>query len=53
MEILKQNNIAIFIDEIQTFGRTEELFAFQYFGLDDFVDVVTRGKPISGLRHII
>jgi 4-aminobutyrate aminotransferase-like enzyme len=44
MEILKQNNIAIFIDEIQTFGRTEELFAFQYFGLDDFVDVVTIGK---------
>jgi 4-aminobutyrate aminotransferase-like enzyme len=44
MKILKQNNIAIFIDEIQTFGRTEELFAFQYFGLDDFVDVVTIGK---------
>ncbi len=44
MEIIKQNNIAIFIDEIQTFGRTEELFAFQYFGLDDFVDVVTIGK---------
>jgi 4-aminobutyrate aminotransferase-like enzyme len=44
MEILKQNNIAIHVDEIQTFGRTEELFAFQYFGLDDFVDVVTIGK---------
>ncbi len=44
MEILKQKNIPIFADEIQTFGRTEELFAFQYFGLDDFVDVVTIGK---------
>lgn len=44
MDILKQNNIAIFVDEIQTFGRTPELFAFQYFGLDDCVDVVTIGK---------
>ena len=44
MEILKQNNIAIHVDEIQTFGRTEELFAFQYFGLDNFVDAVTIGK---------
>lgn len=44
IEVLTQNNVAILVDEIQTFGRTEELFAFQYFGLDDFVDVVTIGK---------
>ncbi|VAX35928.1 Succinylornithine transaminase [hydrothermal vent metagenome] len=44
MDILKEQNIAIMVDEIQTFGRTEELFAFQYFGLDNYVDVVTIGK---------
>jgi len=44
MEILKENNIAVMVDEIQTFGRTEEAFAFQYFGLDQYMDVVTVGK---------
>ena len=44
MEILKKNEISIFIDEIQTFGRTYELFAYQHFGLDSFVDIVTIGK---------
>jgi len=32
------------LDEIQTFGRTEQLFAFQHFGLDEYVDLVTLGK---------
>ena len=44
MDVLKKNQVAVFIDEIQTFGRTSELFAFQYFGLDKYVDVVTVGK---------
>lgn len=44
MEILRQNGTAILIDEIQTFSRTTELFAFQALGLDGFVDVVTLGK---------
>jgi 4-aminobutyrate aminotransferase-like enzyme len=44
MNILKQHNVVILVDEIQTFSRTTELFAFQHFGLDDFVDVVTVGK---------
>lgn len=48
MQVLRQHNVAIFVDEIQTFGRTSELFAFQHFGLDDFVDVVTIGK----LAHV-
>jgi 4-aminobutyrate aminotransferase-like enzyme len=41
---LKTSGVAILMDEIQTFGRTSEYFAFQYFGLDEFVDVVTLGK---------
>ena len=44
MRILKQHNVAVLVDEIQTFSRTPELFAFQYFELDDFVEVVTVGK---------
>ncbi|MDQ7781452.1 MAG: aminotransferase class III-fold pyridoxal phosphate-dependent enzyme [Desulfomonilaceae bacterium] len=44
MQVLRAHEIPILVDEIQTFGRTTELFAFQYFGLDDFVDVVTVGK---------
>lgn len=43
-KILKEHNVAIIIDEIQTFGRTSHLFAFQYFELQDYVDIVTIGK---------
>ncbi|HMK35486.1 MAG TPA: aminotransferase class III-fold pyridoxal phosphate-dependent enzyme [Desulfomonilaceae bacterium] len=44
MEVLREHDIAIMVDEIQTFSRTTELFAFQCFGLDPYVDVVTVGK---------
>lgn len=44
MRVLSRHRIPVMIDEIQTFGRTTELFAFQYFNLDEFVDLVTVGK---------
>lgn len=44
MLILKDNNIAIFADEVQSFGRLPELFAFQYYGLEEFVDIASIGK---------
>jgi len=44
LEVLKQHQVAVFVDEIQTFSRTCELFAFQHFGLDEYVDIVTLGK---------
>lgn len=44
MEILKEHEILVFIDEIQTFGRLYQLFAFQHFDLAEFVDVVSIGK---------
>ena len=47
MEILKERRVAVMVDEIQTFGRSTELFAFQHFGLDRFVDVVTVGKCLQ------
>lgn len=42
--VAKENNIAVIADEVQTFGRTSRLFAFQHFGLDQCVDLVTIGK---------
>lgn len=44
LEILKENSIAVFADEVQTFGRTSKLFAFQHFGLESYVDIVSIGK---------
>lgn len=44
MDELRANDVPVMIDEVQTFGRTSHLFAFQHFGLDAYVDVVTIGK---------
>ncbi len=44
MSLLREKGIPVLVDEIQTTGRTTRLFAFQHFGLDEFVDVVTVGK---------
>jgi len=44
VDVALQRDIAIMVDEIQTFSRTTELFAYQHFGLDNYVDVVTIGK---------
>lgn len=43
-EVLKKNKISILVDEVQTFGRTQDLYAFQYFGLDKIADIITIGK---------
>ncbi len=44
IKICKENNISVFIDEVQTFARTTEIFAFQHFKLDKHVDIVSVGK---------
>jgi len=44
MAVLKSKNIAVLVDEVQTFGRTAKAFAFQYFDLEDYIDIVTVGK---------
>jgi len=41
---LKAHNIAVWFDEIQTFGRTSCPFAFEHFDLAQWADVVTVGK---------
>lgn len=43
----KAKNLYIWVDEVQTFGRTKELFAYQMFGLDEYVDIVTIGKALQ------
>jgi len=40
----KKHEMAIIADEVQTFCRTTRPFAFQHFGLDQLVDLVTIGK---------
>lgn len=44
MSLLKEHEIPIFDDEVQCFGRLPALYAFQYFGLEEFVDIVSIGK---------
>jgi 4-aminobutyrate aminotransferase-like enzyme len=43
----KKNDLYIWIDEVQTFARTTELFAFQAYELDEYVDVCTVGKALQ------
>jgi 4-aminobutyrate aminotransferase-like enzyme len=47
MELLKERGVAVWVDEIQTFGRTGELFAFQRLHVAEYVDVVTIGKLLQ------
>lgn len=44
IQVCKDNNISVLVDEVQTFARTHDLFAFQFFKLDKLVDVVSVGK---------
>ncbi len=46
-EEAKKAGMAIWVDEVQTFGRTGELFAYQKFGLAEYVDLVTLGKMLQ------
>jgi acetylornithine aminotransferase len=42
--VARQNNLAVIMDEVQSFCRTTRPFAFQHFELDDVVDIVSIGK---------
>lgn len=48
MERCRAAGVAVWVDEVQTFARTGELFAHQTLGLGDHVDVVTAGKALQG-----
>ena len=46
-EEAKKLGLAIWADEVQTFARTGQLFAYQTFGLEKYVDVVTVAKALQ------
>jgi len=48
MQRCREAKVAVWVDEVQTFARTGELFAYRMLGLEDFVDVVTAGKSLQG-----
>jgi 4-aminobutyrate aminotransferase-like enzyme len=48
MQRCREAGVAVWVDEVQTFARTGELYAFRSFGLEDLVDVVTVGKLLQG-----
>lgn len=47
IEEARKGGLAIWVDEIQTFGRTGEVFCYQRLGLDEYVDVVTAAKLLQ------
>ena len=44
MDVCRDNGIAIWDDEIQSFGRTESMFAYEQYDLGEYVDVFCVGK---------
>jgi 4-aminobutyrate aminotransferase-like enzyme len=48
MERCHEAGLAVWVDEVQTFGRTGEIFAFRTLELDEYPDVVTAGKALQG-----
>ena len=48
MERCRAAGVAVWVDEVQTYARTGELFAHRTLELDDYVDVVTAGKALQG-----
>jgi 4-aminobutyrate aminotransferase-like enzyme len=44
----QQSQVAVWVDEVQTYARTGELFAFRTLELEEWVDVVTAGKSLQG-----
>ncbi len=44
MKVCKDAGIAVWDDEVQTFGRTERMFCYDALGLGEYVDVCCVGK---------
>jgi 4-aminobutyrate aminotransferase-like enzyme len=43
-KICHEHKVLIIFDEVQTFTRLSQPYAFQHFGLDKYADIVTIGK---------
>ena len=46
-KVLQKAAIPIWIDEVQTFARSREIFAFQQFNLSQYIDLCTVGKALN------
>jgi 4-aminobutyrate aminotransferase-like enzyme len=44
IERAKQDGVLVIFDEVQTFSRLSQPYAFQHFELDKYADIVTIGK---------
>ncbi|TVQ31956.1 MAG: aminotransferase class III-fold pyridoxal phosphate-dependent enzyme [Phycisphaeraceae bacterium] len=44
MDVCRDHNVPVWVDEVQTFGRTTEMFAFEALDLGEYIDVCTIGK---------
>ncbi len=44
IDVCKDRGVAVWDDEIQTFGRTDRMFAYEHFDLGEYVDVFCVGK---------
>lgn len=47
IDFCKQQKIAVWADEVQTFARTGEFFAFETMDLGEYVDIVTIAKTVQ------
>lgn len=47
LEFCKEQKIAVWADEVQTFMRTGELFAFETLGIGDWIDICTVAKTLQ------
>lgn len=49
----KEHSLIIWVDEVQSFGRTKKLFACDYFDILSQVDIITLGKSlhVSGILY--
>lgn len=47
LDFCKQNKIAVWADEVQTFARTGEFFAFETMELGSYIDLVTIAKTVQ------
>jgi 4-aminobutyrate aminotransferase-like enzyme len=48
MKRCREAGLAVWVDEVQTFARTGELFAFRTLELEEWVDLATAGKVLQG-----
>lgn len=47
LEFCKKNKIAVWADEVQTFARTGEYFAYETLDLGEYIDIVTIAKTVQ------